>query len=128
MLGLRSHRETRFTHCVRCARTLAVSQITKRAGTRADLSPALLGGAIRPACAPPAALRAQSFLGVSERQAAGIEPVVCRAPQARVQAPAGLDARLGSFSDRRASQHARSHPRVNQAARGLFAAPNYIPA
>ncbi len=126
MLGLRSHRETRCTHCVRCARTLAVSQITKRAGTRADLSPGLagragrkrpaarqaqtvhwtvcvrarlLGGAIRPACAPPAALREQPFLGESEGQAAGIEPVACRAPQARVQAPAGLDARLGSFSN-----------------------------
>ncbi len=35
----------------------------------------------------------------SEGQAAGIEPVACRAPQARVQAPAGLDARLGSFSN-----------------------------
>ncbi len=100
MLGLRSHRETRCTHCVRCARTLAVSQITKRAGTRADLSPALLGGAIRPACAPPAALRGEPFLGWSEGQAAGIEPVACRAPQARVQAPAGLDARLGSFSNK----------------------------
>ncbi len=99
MLGLRSHRETRCTHCVRCARTLAVSQITKRAGTRADLSPVLLGGAIRPACAPPAALRGEPFLGKSEGQAAGIEPVACRAPQARVQAPAGLDARLGSFSN-----------------------------
>ncbi len=112
MLGLRSHRETRCTHCVRCARTLAVSQITKRAGTRADLSPVLLGGAIRPACAPPAALREQSFLGVSEGQAAGIEPVACRAPQARVQAPAGLDARLGSFSNQEPSAASQSRGRV----------------
>ncbi len=98
MLGLRSHRETRCTHCVRCARTLAVSQLTKRAGTRADLSPALLGGAIRPACAPPAALREQSILGERVWQAAGIEPAACRAPQARNRARAGLDARLLTFS------------------------------
>ncbi len=97
MLGLRSHRETRFTHCVRCARTLAVSQITKRAGTRADLSPALLGGAIRPACAPPAALREQSFLGESVGPATGTRPAACRAPQARSRATAGLDARLSTF-------------------------------
>ncbi len=98
MLGLRSHRETRFTHCARCARTLAVSQITKRAGTRADLSPALLGGAIRPACAPPAALREQSFLGESVGQATGIEPAACRAPQARNRATVGLDARRWPFT------------------------------
>jgi hypothetical protein len=45
LLGFGSHRVTRFTHCVRCARTDAVSQMTKRAGTRADPKPAVLGGA-----------------------------------------------------------------------------------
>jgi hypothetical protein len=45
LLTFGSHRVTRFTHCVRCARTDAVSMFTKRAGTRADPKPAVLGGA-----------------------------------------------------------------------------------
>ncbi len=57
-----------------------------------------------PRLRPARRLAAPSFLGVSEGQAAGIEPVACRAPQARVQAPAGLDARLGSFSNQEAKR------------------------
>ena len=45
LLGFWPHGITRCTHCVRCARTDAVSQITKRAGTRAGQKPAVLGGA-----------------------------------------------------------------------------------
>ena len=41
MLGPGSRRETRFVHFVHCARTVATSQITKRAA-RADPGPALL--------------------------------------------------------------------------------------
>src|SRR5439155_5156815 len=43
MLGLRSRRRTRCASFARSAQTTAASQITKRASTRADLSPALLG-------------------------------------------------------------------------------------
>ena len=52
LLGFGSHRVTHSTHCVRCVRTDAVSQMTKRAGTRADPKPAVLGGAYaqRPRC------------------------------------------------------------------------------
>jgi hypothetical protein len=42
VLGSRSHGATRCAHCVRSARTSVVSQITKRASTRADLEPPLL--------------------------------------------------------------------------------------
>jgi hypothetical protein len=45
LLGFWPHGITLFTHCVRCARTDAVSQMTKRAGTRAGPKPAVLGGA-----------------------------------------------------------------------------------
>jgi hypothetical protein len=45
LLGFWPHGITRFTHCVRCARTDAVSQMTKRAGTRAGQKSAVLGGA-----------------------------------------------------------------------------------
>ena len=45
LLGFGSHRVTHFTRCARCVRTDAVSQRTKRAGTRADPKPAVLGGA-----------------------------------------------------------------------------------
>jgi len=44
VLGLVARRETHFAHCVRCARTIATSQSTKRAA-RAATSPALLGAA-----------------------------------------------------------------------------------
>jgi hypothetical protein len=45
LLGFGSHRVTHSTRCARCVRTDAVSQLTKRAGTRADPKPAVLGGA-----------------------------------------------------------------------------------
>ena len=45
LLGFGSHRVTHFTRCARCVRTDAVSQFTKRASTRADPKPAVLGGA-----------------------------------------------------------------------------------
>src|SRR5215207_8092583 len=37
--------ETRYAHFVRCARTIAASQMLKRASTRAATSPALLSAA-----------------------------------------------------------------------------------
>jgi len=45
LLDPRSHRKTRFAHFVRCAQTVAMSQMTKRAQARADPGPALLGAA-----------------------------------------------------------------------------------
>ena len=122
MLGLRSHRETRCTHCVRCARTLAVSQITKRAGTRADRNPVPCRPrwAQAPSRSPgtnspldcscpgspprrrtgapprtrPRLCQAAAVLGgASPRRASS--PVRLPRAAARVQAPAGLDARLG---------------------------------
>jgi hypothetical protein len=58
VLGLIARRETRFTHCVRCVRTIATSQKLKRA-VRATMSPVLLGAAYVAADAhPPTALLA----------------------------------------------------------------------
>ena len=48
VLGQGSRRRTRFTHCVRCAQTVATSQSTKRAA-RADPCPAIL---VAPQIAP----------------------------------------------------------------------------
>jgi hypothetical protein len=43
LLALRAHGKTRFVRFALCAQTVAVSQLTKRAGTRAAPKPALLG-------------------------------------------------------------------------------------
>jgi hypothetical protein len=45
VLGLRSRRRTRFVRCAHCAQTTAASQLTKRASTRTDRTPALLAAA-----------------------------------------------------------------------------------
>jgi hypothetical protein len=57
----------------------------------------------QPGTGRPHALRERSFLGESVWQRAGIEPACCRAPQARVWATAGLDARLSPFSNKEPS-------------------------
>jgi hypothetical protein len=48
VLGFRARCRTRFVRCAHCVQTPAASQLSKRAGTRAALKPAFLGGAIRP--------------------------------------------------------------------------------
>jgi hypothetical protein len=56
VLGPRAHGVTRSVRCAHCARTDAVSQMTKRASTRAALGPVLLAAPLqRPCQAPPGA-------------------------------------------------------------------------
>jgi hypothetical protein len=57
----------------------------------------------QPGTGRPHALRDRSFFGKGVRQAQGIEPTACRAPQARVWARAGLDARRLTFSNKEQS-------------------------
>jgi hypothetical protein len=75
VLGFRSRRKTRFTHFVRCARTVAVSQFTKRARTRADRNPVLLAAAQAHHRTPTHGLAKNHlfFIGV-EGPGPGIEP------------------------------------------------------
>ncbi len=89
--------QTRCTHCVRCARTDRGESVTKRAGTRADLSPALLAAAhAPPARTRPPLCAAAAVLGLEKGQARASSPVApARAPR-RAAGPAGLDARLAS--------------------------------
>ncbi len=87
VLALGSHRVTRFTHFVRCARTDAVSMSTKRMSTCADPKTALLAVAYaaphRPA---PSLARDERSWGRGERQAAGVEPAPLPARQRRASA------------------------------------------
>src|SRR6186713_1587698 len=65
LLDPRSHRKTRFAHFVRCAQTVAMSQMTKRAQARADHGPALLGAAAgaAPAAHPNLCVNGTGLLG-----------------------------------------------------------------
>jgi hypothetical protein len=54
----------------------------------------------QPGTGRPHALRERTFSGKGVRQAQGIEPAACRAPQARVRAGAGPDARRLSCSNK----------------------------
>jgi hypothetical protein len=97
VLGFRSRCETRCTHCVRCARTVAASQFTKRAGTRTDRNPALLAAAQAHRRTPAHGLaKHRQFFGGVVGQEPGIEPGSRPAARlARLQRAAslGLDAR-----------------------------------
>ncbi len=120
VLGFRSRRITRCAHCVRCARTDAASQFTKRARTRADRNPGLAGraGRKRPAArqartvhwtvrvrarllaaaqarhrAPAHGFARQHLFLVGERPQPGIEPGWRLHARLRRAASHGLDAR-----------------------------------
>jgi hypothetical protein len=85
VLGFRSRCETRFTHCVRCAQTVAASQSTKRAGTRADRNPVLLAAAQARHRAPAHGLARDGVFFGGRRARAGhrARPSPCGAPAAR---------------------------------------------
>ena len=93
VLGFRSRRITRFAHCVRCARTDAASQFTKRASTRADRNPALLAAAQARHRAPAHGFARQHLFLVGERPQPGIEPGWRLHARLRRAASHGLDAR-----------------------------------
>jgi hypothetical protein len=63
VLALGSRRKTHFTRCARCVRTVAASQFTKRAGTRADPRAAFLAVAYAPQRRPAPSLAGTIVLG-----------------------------------------------------------------
>ena len=110
--ALGSHRVTRCAHCVRCARTDAVSKLTKRVGTRAERIAAFSPSHTQPAPAGPKPCKRRTFLGRGERQDAGIEPAVCRRAEGALSTRAGLDARFVCFSQKNSWCLAQSRGRV----------------
>ncbi len=93
VLGFRSRRITRFAHCVRCARTDAASQLTKRASTRADRNPGLAGRAGR---TRPAARQARTVHWTVRVRAR----LLAAAQARRAHPPTALRGSLGSWVEK----------------------------